>query len=139
LAYEAIRISKRLQDDFTLAVALTVVSRYHWVNRNFEAATATNLEALEKCKQGDFLFWILQCLRNQALIWTAMGQFGNAATLLAATAESGSTGRKFDRNDDDDAIAAIREGLSSSEFESAWAKGLAMDRGQAIQFVSIQS
>jgi len=136
LAHEAIRISRRLHDDFTLAVALTVVSRYHVLNGNLEAAEATNLEALERCKQGDFLFWILQCLRCQALIWIEAGRYVDAATLLAAASETTSSDCKFDNVEEERGVERIRKALTAHAFESAWAKGLAMDRNDAIRMVS---
>ncbi len=135
LAHEAIRISRRLQDDFSLAVVLTVVSRYHQVVGNFEAALATNLEALEKCQQGDFLFWILQCLRNHALIWVDMGQYQEATTLLAATHETFDSQRSIDKGDVDRALDTIRAAIPKAQFEASWAKGLAMGRQEAIRFV----
>ncbi|MDR3690525.1 MAG: tetratricopeptide repeat protein [Fimbriimonas sp.] len=135
LAYEAIRISRRLHDDFSLAVALMVVSRHHLHTGNLEAASATNLEALDKCKQGDFLFWILQCLRSHAAIWAEMGRYRDAAILMAATSEASGSDRAMDVKDEQRAIEKIRSALTTHQFESAWAKGLAMDRGEAIRFV----
>jgi tetratricopeptide (TPR) repeat protein len=136
LAHEAIRISRRLKDEFTLAVALTVVSRYHKVTGNLEAAVATNLEALERCKQGDFLYWILECLRSQAILWVEMGRFKDAATLLATTMESTSTDRSSDDDNVQKAIQTIKNSLTPRAFETAWAKGLAMNRSDSILFVT---
>jgi len=135
LAHEAIRISRRLHDDFSLAVALTVVSHYHLYQKNLEAAVATNLEALEKCRQGDFPFFVLQCLRNQALFWIEMDRFEAATTLLAATSEMDNSQRSMDVEDEQETIARIKRNLTPLKFENAWAKGLAMDRVEAIRFV----
>lgn len=136
LAHESIRISRRLRDEFTLAMGLTVVSRYHAVTGNLEAAVATNLEALDRFKKGDFLFWILNCLRFHALLWVQVGRFQAAATLYAATMEATIGDSKLDAAEEQKAIASIRGALSSREFETAWAKGLGMDRSAAIQFVT---
>ena len=136
LAHEAIRISRRLKDDFTLSVALMVVSRYHLLTGNIEAAIASNLEALEMFKKSDFLFFILQCLRSQALLWIEAKRFEEAATLLAATSEVAQIERILDLKDQEKALATLRVCLSKQAFESAWAKGLTMDRSEAIRFVS---
>ncbi len=136
LAHEAMRISRRLQDDFTLSVALMVVSRYHLLTGNIEAAIASNLQALEMFKKSDFLFFILQCLRSQALLWIESGRFEEAATLLGATSEVVYTYRQLDLKDQETALVKLRKSLSKQAFESAWARGLAMDRSEAIRFVS---
>ena len=136
LAHEAIRISRRLKDDFTLSVALMVVSRYHLLTGNIEAAIASNLEALEMFKKSDFLFFILQCLRSQALLWIEAKRFEEAATLLAATSEVAQIERILDLKDQEKALATLKVSLSKQAFESAWAKGLTMDRSEAIRFVS---
>jgi hypothetical protein len=101
-----------------------------------EAAEATNLEALERCKQGDFLFWILQCLRCQALIWIEAGRYVDAATVLAAASETTASDCKFDNAEEERGVERIRKALTAHAFESAWAKGLAMDRNDAIRMVS---
>jgi non-specific serine/threonine protein kinase len=132
LAHEAIRTSKRLHDDFTLAVAMTVVSRYHSQRQNFEAASATNLEALQRFKQGDFVYWILQCLRIQALIWIEQKRYAEAATLFAASSELTSSERRFDSEEDRKALETIQSALTPNEYETAWARGLMMERGEAV-------
>jgi hypothetical protein len=114
-------------------MALTVLSRYHWLGNNLDAAIATNLEALEKLKQGDFLYWIEECLRNQALLMVDKGMLHRAATLLAAVSQ---TDRASDRDDQRTAIDKIRASLTRVQFESAWAEGLAMDAGESIRFAS---
>ena len=136
LAHESMRISRRLRDDFTLSVALMVVSRYHLLTGNIEAAVASNLQALEMFKKSDFLFFILQCLRSQALLWIESGRFEEATILLGATSEVAYTYRKLDLTDQEIAIEKLRKSLSKQTFESAWAKGLAMDRSEAVRFVS---
>jgi predicted ATPase/DNA-binding SARP family transcriptional activator len=131
--HEAIRISKRLADEFTLAVALSLLSRYQSRQLNFEAAAITNLEALEKFRQGDFVYWVLQSLRDQALIWIDLGRFQDSATLLAATIDSATSEKTQNQEEVRRGLERIRMAISPKRYESAWARGLILDRRDAIR------
>lgn len=137
LIYDAIRISRRVQGIFTLAVALMVLTRYHLRLGNLDAAKATNLEALDKFRQGDFHSFVLQSLRMYGLV-LAQGEDPKAGvTLFAATEEVSALDSELDPDGGPTgAMERLRRELPSMDVERAWAQGVGMDRRTAVRFVT---
>jgi len=129
LVSEALRISKRLEDDFSVAVALTVVARCQLKMGNVGAAVASHTEALKKCVRGEFPYYLDSWLKTLVLLWTEQGRLIEAATLAAALDRPGAKPKE----DDQVALLRIREALPASAFEQAWAAGLAMARTEMLE------
>jgi predicted ATPase len=131
LVGEAMRISKRLHDEFTLAVALTVLCRCQMLAGDFTAAIATNLAALERCVQGDFPFFVELCLRTHARLWAEQRPRPEAVTLAVSVADA----QALPESDEQVALQKLQAQLMPEEFELARARGLGMTLNAAVQMV----
>lgn len=130
---EAMRISRRLHDEFGLAICLSLVSRYHRLRGQLPAALATGQEALVKFREADFLHYSLISIFQHALAIADTGAWEAATILLAATQGIGKSARLPDQRDHLAALEKIRAHLSESAFERAWARGLAMGTEEAFR------
>lgn len=130
---EVMRICDRLNDEFGRAVSLTLVGRYHRLRGQVGAALATSKEAILKFREMDFLHYSLVSIFQHALAVVDSGEWEAGASLLAATHGIGKPARLPDQQDHDRAVASIREHLPNSEFERAWARGLAMSAEDAFR------
>jgi len=130
---EAMRICRRMHDEFGLATCLSLVSRYHWLKGSLSAAIATGHEALLKHRETDFLHWSLLGIFQQALILVDMKEWETSTILLAATQGIGKPARVPDERDHVAAIAKIKANVSPGQFERAWARGLAMGAEEAFR------
>jgi ATP/maltotriose-dependent transcriptional regulator MalT len=122
----AIRTSKRLNDSFSLSLCLDLVSRYHYLKGEWQAALSLNREALHKSHAGDFTFWTQHAVRAQALILIELGQMETAVTFLSATSELSAMHRTLEELEVHSATSRCRELLGEERFHNAWSKGLAM-------------
>jgi len=130
---DALRISQRLHDDFTQAILLSLMARYHQRLNNPSTAIAISREGLYKARTADFSFFSLHLVRTHALILLDLGQLEAATTLFAATLAHDRMNR---RNDDLEAAIArknIEDNLPKQKFDRAWAAGLAMDIDSALR------
>jgi len=134
----AMRNCQRVNDEFGLALCLSLVSRYHWLRGQLPAALATGHEALLKHRETDFHLWNLLGLFQQALILTDAQQWEAATVLLGATQGIGLESRLPDLRDQEAATQSIERNLSPAEFQRAWARGLAMDIDAAFR-LALQS
>ncbi|RYG74343.1 tetratricopeptide repeat protein [bacterium] len=137
---EAMRLSRRVHDEFGLAEALSLVSRYHWLKGQIEAARSTGREALLRARACDFHHFSLAALSQQALILVDAGELVAAATLLAATSGLDRVARTIDARDADAARTTLRARLAPAAYERAWAKGLTMNTDEAFRLaLSLES
>ncbi|HEY3782076.1 MAG TPA: BTAD domain-containing putative transcriptional regulator [Fimbriimonadaceae bacterium] len=131
---DAIRISKRLHDDFNLALALTLISRYQWLKGNLSAALASNHEAMVKRRECAFSYYTLYGIQLHSLLLSEVCEFEAATILLGATHSLGRTDQSPDEKDRISALETVRSALRPEAFERAWAKGLAMNADEAYTF-----
>jgi predicted ATPase/DNA-binding SARP family transcriptional activator len=134
-AHEAIRISKRLRDEFTLALALSVLAKSQLERGAFDRAAATNLEALARFRRGNFAFFILKGFRNHAVILAQLKRFSEAAMLMSMTSEIAHGPEGSHYLSEQKAMGAIRLGMSRDSFEASWAKGLGMGVDEVFDFL----
>lgn len=133
-ASEGLRISRRRDDDISMAACLAQIARYHLERDNVPAAVATSVEALAKVRQVGIQILRLEVLQNHAFILGKDGRLACAVTLLGATTGLGSVQRNADHRRTARILDDARASLEPRAFEDAWARGLAMPVGEAFSY-----
>lgn len=133
-ASEGMRISRRRDDDISLAACLGQAARYHAGKGNLPAAVASGREALNKVRYVGIAMLCLEVIRIYALILCQAEDYAKSAALMAATIGLESMQKASERREAEAALAKIRSNLSHQEFEDSWAKGLAMNLEEAFDF-----
>ncbi len=133
-ASEGMRISRRRDDDISLAACLSQTARYHAGKGNLPAAAATAREALNKVRYIGISMLCLEAIRIYSLILCQTSEHAKSAALIAATMGLDSMQKACERREAEAALGRIRSNLSHQEFEDSWAKGLAMNLEEAFDF-----
>lgn len=133
-ASEGVRISHRRDDDISLSACLAQISRFHAAKSNLPAAIATGREALIKVRHVGISMLCQEVLRSFAIILSQADELERAVALIAATVGAESMQKAAERRDADSALNKARSRLDKIQYESAWAKGLAMNLDEAIDF-----
>jgi predicted ATPase/DNA-binding SARP family transcriptional activator len=132
LVGDALRISRRLHDGYTVSQCLALMARYHWLKGNLGAALTASMEALDAGRNTAFEFLTLHGVRVHALILMDAGDAETALTLLASTSSIAKMHRRFDDSEYAAALDKAKSKLGADQFERAWAQGLTMSADQAL-------
>jgi predicted ATPase/DNA-binding SARP family transcriptional activator len=131
LCSQAMRRSELRSDELGMAIAMSVMTRFHWLKGDLTSALKVNSEALKRCLEGDFSFWILHAVRSCGLLIAECGYFSESATLLAATSDIDGKGRMTDDEDLSRCVYKLKSAMGEASFDTSWCFGLAMSRDEA--------
>jgi predicted ATPase/DNA-binding SARP family transcriptional activator len=134
VANDGMRISRKRDDDISLSACLAQIARYHRYKANLPAAMATGREALIKVRNVGISMLSLEVIRTYALILGNASNYADSAILIAASTGIESMERAADRRDANTTLELIKSKLNATQFEDAWARGLAMSRDDAFEY-----
>lgn len=136
MSSEGLRIAQGMGDEFGISMCLALISRYHRLKGNQAAALATSHEALTRRRKVGFVYWTFQAIHAHGLVLLEMGCYPEATTLFAASRSISKMNREVDDREYADALQKVRDNLSESGFEQAWATGLAMSVDEAFKMAA---
>ena len=134
VASEGMRISHKRDDDISLSACLSQIARYHRHKSNLPAAIATCREALIKVRNVGISMLCLEVIRTYALILANAMDYAASTVLIAASTGIESMEKAADRREVEQTLTISKNSLTHTQFEDAWAHGLAMNLDEAFDF-----
>lgn len=135
-ASEGLRITQHRSEEFGISMFLGLISRNQLLRGNLAGALATSREALVKRRKVGFRYWTLCAIQGHAAVLVRLGHYAEAATLLAASRDTLKLRRELDDREYAANLETTKANLSESEFEEAWARGIAMGVEEAYRMAT---